>query len=895
LKIIPSHLRKNLFFLGFLSCLVLSALILSLSLLAPTFISDNYYQKSLTHLRKQAKAIKSEFASLISQTKQKQKSLSVTPFPKKKEDIFALFKKQNLDKAIEGIGYYDQQFNLTLWLGNVIDLKSVLYAAEKSSIELNDSSLLVKDKASVYLVFFQKINGHNYLVFYRLLAFVPHLQSPYLRLYQFIKPKLARHCLLEYRDFREDISGYEKLFARHQDEYIGQPQLQDKVQTIFFPLRNEKNKIIATITLRSPPLTAKISALKENIYLGFYLLLGISLILLLFYVIKTPSLYKSSQPGPILATILILIGLRAVFFLISSLEKIQTLPFFSPAESSFVSWGGLTKSPADIFLTSLFLFFLILSLRILAKKITEKSRRKTSFPLSLTVNIGSMAAAICLIFIFQALLFRLVLNSNLNLLRFSFNLSFLLLHFSLFLFFLSFSLAIFFMMRIASTFSSTLGLPILVFILEFGAYFWATRMSNYPFLFCLEACFILLIFFISFLPSWPKKRFVLFTSLLLSTLFIYSSLQTATSFRSKMLIQNSLHNIIKSQENWGKFLIRQSISQIEKRKDSIISLLHNQKPAETAHFIWENTSIAKFNWYSSLEIQAADGSLLSRFSLNVPILYRLDYELPLSPKWSILRQNIPFMRKEKDFLIAYKDWLEGQDYLGRTIIYLSIDYEMLPFLYSANPYFDLLRVSSIPSLNQLEGQDYLGRTIIYLSIDYEMLPFLYSANPYFDLLRVSSIPSLDQYSLGFAIYDLQGELLFNPNKISYGLSPFLLEKIISSPQPFWSSFHDKRKKYDCFYIRKDNRIYSLFLAQKNLYSYSVEFLKLFFLYLAFFFLFFILFLVLSGKRKIQNPFWSFAFLLWLLSRLFSLLFSPGIFSAVSSVSNLPKKLPSTPP
>jgi len=396
-------------------------------------------------------------------------------------------------------------------------------------------------------------------------------------------------------------------------------------------------KIVATITLRSPPLAAKISALKENIYLAFHLLLGISLILLLFYVVKTPSLYKSSQPGPLVATILILIGLRAVFFPISSLEKIQTLPFFSPAESSFISLGGLTKSPADIFLTSLFLFFLLLSLRILAKKITGKSRRKTSFPLSLMVNIGSMAAAIGLIFIFQALLFRLVLNSNLNLLRFSFNLSFLLLHFSLFLFFLSFSLVIFFMMRIASIFSSSLWLPILVFILEFGVYFWATSISNYLFLFCLEASLILLIFFISFLPSWPKKRLVLFTSFLLSTLFIYSSLQTATSFRSKMLIQHSLHNIIKSQEDWGKFLIRQSIPQIEKRKDSIITLLHNQKPAETAHSIWENTSIAKFNWYSSLEIQAADGSLLSRFSLNVPILYRLDYELPLSPKWSILR------------------------------------------------------------------------------------------------------------------------------------------------------------------------------------------------------------------------------------------------------------------
>jgi len=813
LKIMPINLKKNLFLWGFSVCLFLSALILSLSFLLPNFISANYYQKSLRHLRQQAEAIKTEFGSLISQAKQKQKSLIVNPFPQRKEEIFALFKKQGLDKRLEGVAYYDQHFNLILWLGNVIDLKPIFQARKKNSLELKRLSLLVKDKASSYLIFFQKINNREYLVYYRLLAFVPHLQSPYLREYQFLKPKLAKNCLLEYRDFREDISGYEKLFARHQDEYIGQPQLQDKVQTIFFPLRNENNKIVATITLRSPALTAKISSLKENIFLAFYLLGGMSLIFLLFYIRKRFS-YKSSRFISSLAIIFILIGLRFLFFPISNLEKVKSLPFFSPAKAAFISIAGLTKSPADIFLTSLFLFFLILNLRPLARKIAEKRKEKVTLPISFIINLGSTAAAIFIIFIFQALLFRLVFNSNLNLLRFSFNLSFLLLHLSLSLFFLSFSLAIFFLLKSASAYSPSIWLPFITLILGFGAYFLMTRISNFPFLFSLEACLILIIFFIAFFPGWQRKRLILFASFTLSTFFVYSSLQIATSFQSKRLVQNSLYNIIKSEEDWGRFLLRQSIPQIEKRKDLILSLLHNRQPKDTAHFLWQNTPLAKFNWYSSLEIQAEDGSLLSRFSLNIPILYRLDYELPLSPKWSNLRQNIIFMGKEKDFLIAYKDWFKGQTHLGRSIIYLSIDYEMLPFLYSANPYFDLLRASSIPSLNQ--------------------------------------------YSLGFAIYDLQGELLFNPHKINYGLSSFLLEKITSSSQPFWSSFKDKRGKYDCFYLKKDNRIYTLFLPQKDVYDYAVEFLKLFFLYLIFFFLFFILFLIASRERKIQNPFWSFA-------------------------------------
>lgn len=814
MKISTIHIRNNPFFFGFLLSLFLSALILSLSLILPTFASSNYYQKSLTQLRKQAKAIKSEFAALISEIKQKQKLIPVSSFPKNKNEIFGLFKKLNLDKEKEGIGYYDSRGNLILWLGNVFDLEPI-FSGEKRENQLEyQSSLLIRDKASSYFVFFHKINRSNYLVFYRLLAFMPHLKSPYLKEYQFLKPKLLSNCIIEYRDFREDVSGYENLFARHKDEYIGQPKLQAKVQTIFFPLRNEKNKIIATITLRSPPLSANLFAQREDIFLAFYLMLGISLVFLLFYLVKTSSFYRKRKFLALLGVILILIGLRAIFMPLSRLEKVQSLPFFSPSASSFLSFYGLTKSPSDIFLTSLFLFLLLLSFRVFSQKLFEKKKRKIVFPITLLANLVLILVAICLVFIFQELLFSLVFNSNLNLLHFSLNISFFLLHLSILLFFLGFSLAILLGMRIVSVLSSSILLPLLVFVIEFGAYFLLFKTRNIPFLFGLQALIVLSVFAISLFPWILRKKEVLFSCFLLSVLFIYSSLQFATSARTQTLIQHSLQNIIKSQEHWGNFLIRQSLPQIEKNDDSIISFLQNHEPANFAHSIWEKTLIAKFNWYSSLEIQTSEGILLSRFSLNVPSLYRLEYQLPLSQEWTILPQNIPFMGKEKDFLIAYKDWFEENDYLGRMILYLSIDYDMLPFLYSANPYFDLLRVSSIPSLNQFE--------------------------------------------LGFAIFDLSGKLLFNPNKIYSGIPPYLLEKITSSPKPIWMNFQDKKKKFDGFYFRNNNRIYFLFLPEKNFFDHSVEFLKLFFFYLILSFLFFILVLLISRKRKWQNPFWSFS-------------------------------------
>ena len=64
-----------------------------------------------------------------------------------------------------------------------------------------------------------------------------------------------------------------------------------------------------------------------------------------------------------------------------------------------------------------------------------------------------------------------------------------------------------------------------------------------------------------------------------------------------------------------------------------------------------------------------------------------------------------------------------------------------------------------------------------LAIDPEMLPFLYSANPYFELLKVSSLPSLNQQQFGFAIFDGRGKLVFNPNRISSGMAASTLEQI----------------------------------------------------------------------------------------------------------------------
>ena len=129
------------------------------------------------------------------------------------------------------------------------------------------------------------------------------------------------------------------------------------------------------------------------------------------------------------------------------------------------------------------------------------------------------------------------------------------------------------------------------------------------------------------------------------------------------------------------------------------------------------------------------------------------------------------MGTNKDFLIAYKDYIQEEITIGRVMVYLSTDYDMLPFLYSANPYFELLRVSSIPSLNQMD--------------------------------------------LGFAIFNLDGELIFNPDKISSGLPGNLISNITRSDTSIWSNFREKDREFKSLYFKNLDRIYALFVPRKN--------------------------------------------------------------------------------
>ena len=237
-------------------------------------------------IRDRSRSIKEELIHVNDRHKNLKDSLSILSFPKEQEQIFNNFIQLGLNREHEGIGYYDFKGNPIIWLGTVIDLKDIfLNELGRILFPQDNSSLVIEDKASVFLISFIRVNESEMIAIFRLLAFLPELKAPYFKDYHFIDQEYLKNCSIDYWDFREDLTGFERIFARHEDEYIGQPSLQDEIQTLFFPLRSIEKKIIATVTLSSPSLSSAISSRKENLLLLSYLSVGISFIFLLIYLI----------------------------------------------------------------------------------------------------------------------------------------------------------------------------------------------------------------------------------------------------------------------------------------------------------------------------------------------------------------------------------------------------------------------------------------------------------------------------------------------------------------------------------------------------------------------------------------------------------------------------------
>jgi signal transduction histidine kinase len=800
---------------AFVVCLLLAMLAFAISWIGLPIFSTQHYEKSLSQLRGQSQSLEQGFAEIIQELAERHTALSASEIPPSTQERFEFLKSLCPQPGSQGFAYYDEYGDLELWYGQIIDIRPIFgsVTSETSFVE-QKSSIMIRHKASVYMASFQELRSGAYVVFYRLLAFLPQLQAHYLKDFHLIPEVRSESCDIDYQDFRDDVSGTENFFARHDDEYIGQPRLQDAILTLYFPLRNENGRLMATVTLRSLSPPAKLALQKENVFLLFHLFFGLALVFLLVLITRLSADRTKRNPVLSLLPILIIAAIRGLFLTFSSMEKIQSWPAFSPTEASFIPAWNLTKSPADIFLTSLFLFLIVYYMTQYLLRPSAAKRSQSNQTMALVLGGASLVMAFGMTWLLHRALLLFVFHSRFHLLDLSPQIPYLLIQAGIFLFFSTQLLLLYSVFRKSLQIIPRARLVIFLFIPLFSAYILILSRSIHPLILVLHGTVIFSVGCSAYLCAHPLRKQAALATFCGAIFLVFCTINQGYTQKNRSLLQNSLKTTIVSQQDWGRFLLQQSFQEIEKRGDKLISLFLDPKASDLAAELWQNTLLAKFNWNSSLEIISSENELLSRFALNIPELYRPQLEFSPSREWVIQSTNITYWRKEKDFLIGYRDWhIEG------TVI---------------------------------------GRTIIALSVDYEMLPFLYSGAPYFELLRIASYPSLDQIDLKFAIFDHEGRLLFNPDDLSSGISQPLLSGITAAEDHLWMSFTDGENRYRSLFFSYQDRVYAILLPKKTLLNHAVGFLKLFILYSAGLLILLAAFRLISRNGTHRFPLWSFA-------------------------------------
>jgi signal transduction histidine kinase len=790
-----------------------AVLVFGASFLLRPFSPSDDPGRSLRRLRDTASRIKEEFASLSRRQNDLLARLSARPIPADAKRQFERLQSLNLDVDIEGAAFTDEMGHPSLWLGNALDLEEV--TAVPLAAGTAPLQRLVRSKASAYLIGLSRQEGGGFAAVYRLLAFTPPLKSPYLAEYRFLGSEFPSGVDLNFYDFRDPMDDLERFFSRNKDEFIGQEQPQGRIQQIFFPLRDTTLRIDATVKLSSPAPNAILGAREDAFRLAAYLLLLAALILTAVRILlRTGGLRRASTTAWI-SFLAVLATARLVLIPLGRLESIRGLPIFSPALAGFRSVFELTRSPAELFATALIFFLAITSAAV---RWQTRPIAQIPGPRPLRRSLGlviSFAVSVATYPLFHALTAHLVHHSNINLLDFTPGPSFVLLHLTLLLVWLGAIVLQILILRRARLEHPSFLFPLFVLAaLESAVFvFFGPRNAG---LFGLQALAVGTLAWAAGLRRINRRQAGVVAAFLAQAFFLYASQATATAARSRMLASSFLRNNVQSLEPWAHFLLEESFPVLDRNAKSIAAFFRRpESNRNLAREIWNKTLLARFNWYSSLEIMTPEGGVLSRFSLNIPKIFRPAAAPASSDEWSVSRVTVPFMGKEREFLTAVKDWSDNGGPGGRTVLTLSLDPEMLSFLYSANPYFELLRVNTIPSLNG--------------------------------------------FDLRFAVFDRDGLLLFNPFKMSSGL-PAGLRRSEAPPDPLgtWWPYGDKGRRFDLFAFSSENRVYAVFVPLRTWRAHAVGVIKLVLLYGLALGIPLLIPAFLSARRKGRPPLWSFS-------------------------------------
>ncbi len=528
--------------------------------------------------------------------------------------------------------------------------------------------------------------------------------------------------------------------------------------------------LLAIFSSSSPPET-----LSKNYWRDFFLLIFYFLALFLL-ILMGISLKESLGKFHYFLLLIIVLMARLIIVFVKRLLFFKDLKLLKPDLCSISSTSEFLNSPLDIFLTvlTIFLIFAILA-KILFPFLENLKENKKIFKYLMPLVFLTTFPVIA----FQIFVKSIIYNTSRGLFHFlsPFPL------FMLFLIFISFLVSFFSIVLLFKAFylsTSSFWLRwILVLIQIPFSYFLFKKVVSIPLL--PSVAFFLISALLSYNFSWAKKGSSILLLLILSSLFLYFSIDHFLFISKRSFIEKDLKDIIFAQERWSEFILRESIKEIDSQANMIEKFLFFPKREELAYQIWLKTTAAKLRWPSAIEILDREGEVLSSFSLNLPIPESV--YTPFTERWWVEEASLPFFDKIKRVRFGYKGILGGREWLGKIIFYISSDYDAIPILYRESPYYSILRGEIFPPSPVMERD------------------------------------------FGFAVFDEEGSIIFNPSKIPSALGKNTMERL-EKEDSFWSSTRFPMGLHHIFYFRSADRIFAIFYPVKGIKGYCLEIMEI---------------------------------------------------------------------
>lgn len=634
---------------------------------------------------------------------------------------------------------------------------------------------------------------------------VKEMNTPFLSFFSELTTEKKKLIFVKMLKNKASVKGVEVRFIdwEERENIEISPEFKEK---FFIEREGERIKISSPFIISGEGVIAILTSLSmEDTFIRTYwkdLLLLFTYILifslLIFSFFSGKKYLKNSE---FVLSIPIILAMRILFILAKKLILFENIKLLKPDLSAISFHMDFLNSPLDIFLTVLTIFLILTILAKIIFPILERLKEsKKDFKYLVPVIFFTPIPVIA----FQQFLNSLVRNTSGSLFYFLSPFP-LFMIFTIFIAFLSSFIVLFLLFRVfqLSINSFFLKLALLIFPIPIYYFLFKNNVSIplFPSLIFYFATFLL-----SIELSWAKRFSLILILLAFSALFIYFSFDHFLFISRRNFIENDLSNIILSQERWSEFILREGIKEIDSEIERVEKFLFSPKNEEIAYEIWLKTTASKLKWPSAIEILDRDGEVLSSFSLNLPIPESV--YTPFTEKWWVEEAYLPFFDKVKRVRFGYKGVLGGKEWLGKIIFYISSDYDAIPILYRESPYYSILRGEIFPPSSVMERE------------------------------------------FGFAVFDEEGSIIFNPSKIPSSLRREILSRL-ERENAFWSSINLPLGLHHIFYFRNADRIFSIFYPVKGLKGYCLEIMEIMLIS----FLYFSIIVLILNLTGIYKPVW----------------------------------------